>query len=90
MFQDSKRTYTAIVLLKRRLVWRRERRQTRRLLSKTMAVYVCFECRRRVRGLLKLSIAEQTHGNMKSFFFFIYNKETATTDKALLFLNLLI
>ena len=64
MYQDSKRTYTAIVLLIRRLVWRRSRRRC-------------------VRGLLKLSITEQTHGNKKTIFFFIYNKETATTDKAL-------
>ena len=75
MYQDSKRTYTAIVLLRRRLVWRRSHRQTRRLLSKTMAVYVRFECRRRVRGLLKLSIAEQTHGNMKSTFSYIIKKQ---------------
>ena len=55
MHQDSKRTYTAIVLLIRRLVWRRSR------------------CRR-VRGLLKLSIAEQTHGNM-NFFSYIIKKQ---------------
>ena len=56
MHQDSKRTCTAIVLLIRRLVWRRSR------------------CRR-VRGLLKLSIAEQTHGNMKSIFSYIIKKQ---------------
>ena len=56
MHQDSKRTYTAIVLLIRRLVWRRSR------------------CRR-VRGLLKLSIAEQMHGNMNFFFSYKIKKQ---------------